>query len=197
MTIALILGITGFMLFMAYDINSFTRRSKILDTAFLCGCILIAISTVIQLYLAWKEGAFSGWGDIVMIVFGVLSFAAMIYCLFFALPFDETYVSQQNGRSVYDKGVYALCRHPGVICFALMFLFLGIAARPSALLGNGMILSGLNLLYAFFQDRVTFPKTFYNYPEYRKRVPFIIPTSKSIRLAYQTLRYPNGKEERP
>ena len=45
------------------------------------------------------------------------AFAALIYTLFFALPFDETYAKQNNGRYVCDRGVYALCRHPGILCF--------------------------------------------------------------------------------
>jgi protein-S-isoprenylcysteine O-methyltransferase Ste14 len=91
--------------------------------------------------------------------------------------------------------VYALCRHPGVICLFAMYLFLGLAALPTPLLGCGMVFSLLNVLYALFQDRVTFPKTFCDYEAYRKTVPFLLPTRASIRRAVQTGRRPHRKEK--
>ena len=52
--------------------------------------------------------------------------------------------------------------------------------------GIPMLFSLLNLAYAWFQDRITFPRTFCDYETYRERVPFLIPTGNSIRLARQT-----------
>ena len=75
-----------------------------------------------------------------------------------------------------------------------MYLFMGLAALPAPFLANGMVLSLLNVAYAWFQDRVTFPKSFFNYEEYRERVPFLIPTKDSIRLAGKTWRRSNGEE---
>jgi hypothetical protein len=76
-----------------------------------------------------------------------------------------------------------------------MYLFLGLAALPSGLIVNGMIFSVLNLAYAWFQDHVTFPKTFCDYETYRKQAPFLIPTMNSIRRAKETWGYPHEKEE--
>ena len=123
--------------------------------------------------------------------------AALVYSLFFALPFQETYRQQEQGRHVYDGGVYALCRHPGILCFFGLYLCLGLAALPGGLLAHGLAFSLLDLAYAGFQDRVTFPKTFCDYEAYRKKAPFLIPTGDSIRRARQTWGRPASEEERP
>ena len=58
-----------------------------------------------------------------------------------------------------------------------------------------MTLSLLNLGYALFQDRVTFPKTFCDYLAYREKVPFLLPTADSFRRAVKTWGHPYEKEE--
>lgn len=184
--LSLCLGISGFLLYLLYDINSFTHQARVPSTFFMLGTVLIGAAAVLDLWSAWKLGAFSGASDILLLAAGAACFAALLYCLFFALPFQETYTEQKTDRQVYSGGVYALCRHPGILCFFGMFLFLGLAALPGKLLFHGLIFSLLNLAYAWFQDRITFPKTFCNYEAYQKQVPFLFPTGGSIRLARQT-----------
>ena len=184
--LTLILGVTGFVLYLLYDINSYTIQCRLLQAGFLAGTVLIGAATLLDLWTGWRQGAFSGGVDVALVLLGALSFGALIYCLFFALPFQATYADPVNGRRVYDGGAYALCRHPGVLCFFFMYLFLGLAALPASVLVHGMAFSLLNVAYAWFQDRVTFPKTFCDYEGYRERAPFLIPTKNSIRLARQT-----------
>ena len=191
----LVPGMIGFVLFFLYDINSYTLRNRLAEKFFFAGTVLVAAATILCLISAVRLGVFGGGADAVLIVLAVLSFAAMIYSLFFALPFTETYVTPDSKRCVYDKGAYALCRHPGALFFFTAYLFLGLAALPSPFLFCGMIFSALNFVYICFQDRVTFPKTFVGYEDYRQRVPFIIPTYSSICLAFRTLRHDCGKED--
>lgn len=193
--LSLIVGIAGFALYILYDINSFTLQSKILHTAFALGTALIAAATIVDVAAAWRIGALSGLRDAVLIAASVICFAALMYSLFFALPFQETYAEQGKERHVCDGGIYALCRHPGILCFFGMFLFLGTAALPGKLLFHGMVFSLLNLAYAYFQDRITFPKTFCDYEAYRNKAPFLIPTRNSIRLARQTWNRSVSKED--
>jgi len=80
--------------------------------------------------------------------------------------------------------------------FIIWPLFLGLAARPVPMLLNGMIFSLMNLCYALFQDKVTFPKTFSDYEDYRSRAPFLIPNKDSIRRARETWPRPVRKEEK-
>ena len=191
-----LMAFAGFALYLLYDIDSFAALWKPLRWGFTAGTLLIAAATVMQLYTAFSEEAFSGFWDILLLLLGVLAFAAMVYCLFFALPFDETYTNPEQGRRTYTFGVYALCRHPGILCFFAMFLFWGIAALPTNFLWYGMTLSVLNLAYAFFQDIVTFPKTFCDYNDYREKVPFLLPTAASFLRAVKTWGYPYDKEEK-
>ncbi|MBQ4354242.1 MAG: hypothetical protein IJC71_05040 [Clostridia bacterium] len=195
MLLPLLLGTAAFLLFFLYDVNSITGRFRLFRTFFLAGCILLVLSTVLCLLPAWKMHTFGTWADMILLLLGALSLAALIYTLFFALPFEKTYVTQDEGRKVYDRGVYALCRHPGVLFFFAAYLFFGLAAHPSPLLPCGMIFSVLNLGYVWFQDRVTFVKTFDDYEDYKKRVPFIIPTPVSIRQMCTTWRRTNRKED--
>ena len=184
--VSLTLGIGGFLLYLLYDVNSFTYRLRLLHGAFALGTLLVGAATALDLLEAWRLGAFSGPGDAALLLAAGACLAALVYSLFFALPFQETYRQQEQGRHVYDGGVYALCRHPGILCFFGLYLCLGLAALPGGLLAHGLAFSLLDLAYAGFQDRVTFPKTFCDYEAYRKKAPFLIPTGDSIRRARQT-----------
>ena len=194
MLVSLVLGTVGFLLFFLYDINSFTIKNRFAESFFFVGCAFVVVPSIVQIYKACRSGAIALPEDVLWLILAAAAFAALIYCLFFALPFEKTYVDPKNGRGVYDEGVYALCRHPGVLCFFVFYLFLGVAARPYPFLRYGMYLSVLNLLYVVFQDAVTFPKTFCNYADYRKYTPFIIPTKKSICRSVKTMKRESRKE---
>ena len=71
------------------------------------------------------------------------------------------------------------------------------SSLPVELDNSTLAFSLLDLAYAGFQDRVTFPKTFCDYEAYRKKAPFLIPTGDSIRRARQTWGRPASEEERP
>ena len=192
------MGTAAFALYLFYDLNSFLWQRKVPRTFFMAGTLLLAAAVVTDITTACRAKAFAGLGDILLLAIAFLGFAALMYSLFFALPFDKTYTEQQNGRRVYDRGVYALCRHPGILCFFWMYAALGLAALPhSQVLFNGTVFSLLNLAYAWFQDRITFPKTFINYPEYQQTTPFLIPTKASIRTACELFTGAADKEEQP
>ena len=192
--LSFILGLTAFGLYFLYDINSVTRQYRWVHTFFTVGTVLLGAATVLDLAAVWNAGAFSGALDFPLLALAGVCFAALIYCLFFALPFQETYAGQHTGRQVYSGGVYGLCRHPGILCSFGMELFLGLAALPGEMMIRGLIFSLLNLGYAYFQDRITFPKTFCDYSDYQKNVPFLIPTGSSIRRTGKPL-HPADKEE--
>lgn len=192
---SMILGLTAFGLFLLYDINSFTRQYRIVHSFFSVGTLLLGIATGMDLWHAMKVGCFSGFWDVLFLSSAAVCFVALIYCLFFALPFQETYADQRTGRHVYDGGVYGLCRHPGILCFFGMFLLLGMAALPDRMLFRGLLFSAMNLGYAFFQDRVTFPKTFCDYSDYQKKVPFLIPAGANIRRTWNTLFHAEKEED--
>ncbi len=194
--LSLCLGIMAFILFFIYDVNSVSKKNAVIHRFFAVGAVLLAASSVIDLWCSTKTGAFSGIVDILLLLCGIIAFVLLIYSLFFALPFDATYVKNSEERRVYDKGVYALCRHPGILWYFFMQLFFGLAALPGRIIINGMILSILNLLYALFQDRTTFPKTFTNYTDYQQRVPFLLPTVSSVKTAIKTFSKSKSGEDK-
>ena len=190
----LILGLAAFALYFLYDINSISRQYRLLHSFFTLGTLLLGTAVVLDLARAFSSAAISGLPDCLLLFGSALCFAALIYCLFFALPFDETYVAENSPRCVYSGGVYGLCRHPGILCFFGMELMMGLAALPGRMLIRGLIFSALNLLYAFYQDRVSFPKTFCDYSDYQKKVPFLIPDGASLRRFWKALRHAEKEE---
>jgi len=193
--ISLCLGAAAFALYFLYDVNSFLWQRRIPRAFFAAGTLLLGAALALDILSACAAGAFAGAADVLLLAAAAAAFAALIYSLFFALPFEATYQTQENGRHVYDKGVYALCRHPGILFFFLTMLLLGLAGLPFAgLLVRGMLFSAMNLAYAAFQDRITFQRTFIDYPAYRQHVPFLIPTKESIRAACRTLRHADDEE---
>ena len=193
--ISLILGIAAFVLFFIYDVNSISLKNLFIHRLFMIGSVLVVVSGALDLFTAFKAGAFSGIWDIVLILFGVLSAAALVYSLFFALPFENTYVNPEEKPKVYTGGVYALCRHPGLLCFFAMYAFFGVAAFPERMFEHGVVLSVLNLLYTAFQDRVTLPKSFSGYTEYQNETPFLLPTAASFKNACKTFSISASKED--
>lgn len=164
---------------------------------FLAGTLLLGAAMGLDLYhgvlLQEQVGLWHlAWGAA-----GGLFLALLLYALFFALPFGETYCAGEPAEKArpYDRDVYALCRHPGVLFLAGVYLCWGMAVLPGDLLRNGMIFSLLNVLYVVFQDLVTFPAVFEDYTGYRRKVPFLVPTRASVRTAWATRRFWLDKEE--
>ena len=181
-------GIIVFGLYVLYDVNSVLWNQRVLHASFFAGTILLAGATIWQTADAVRAGFF-GSHSIIWLVFAVFFLMLLIYTLFFALPFDETYIKADSGKAVvYDKGMYAICRHPGVLWLFLFYLCLGVAFYPSEVLRAGMFYSLLDLLYVVLQDIWTFPNTFEDYESYKKTTPFLIPNGKSIRREFATRR---------
>lgn len=183
--IGFVSGLIVFGLYALYDVNSVKWKHWLLNRFFLAGTFLLGLATVVQAFCAFKTASMTirSW---LFLAAAVVFFLLLIYTLFFALPFEETYIQQSEKPKVYSGGMYALCRHPGVIWFFLFYLCLGLAIRPSGLLAVGLFYSFLNLLYIILQDLWTFPKTFEDYDEYKKIAPFLFPTPASIKRAYVT-----------
>lgn len=174
-------GSAGFLCYFLYDINSITWKNKPLQRFFLIGSLLVAFSSV-GIVAAGRNGMqHQPLRTMILAGLAVLFFVGLIYTLFFALPFQETYVEENHERKTYTEGMYALCRHPGVLWFAFFYLALVgmIGMRRESF--DCFLLIGWNLLYVILQDCVIFPKTFSDYEEYQKTTPFLIPNRRSIR----------------
>lgn len=184
----LVLGTAGFVLYFIYDINSIRNKNAFLQNFFALGSILVVASVITEFCSAWGQchrsmGAVIGFGIGTLFFLGLL-----LYTLFFALPFEETYCEENKLRAAYTEGVYGLCRHPGVLWFAGAYLCMW------GMLGGWrqgiyfLLMIFWNYLYIIFQDLWTFPRTFFNYREYQRSTPFLIPNGRSIRVCRDTLR---------
>ncbi len=178
-----IIGAISYILFYIYDINEIKKFHKIVKGAFILGIILQiggTIGIVID-NLEYLELSILG------IAFTLFGIAFLIYSLFFALPFEETYVNLSRKRKVYTKGVYAMSRHPGVIFYIIFYTGLAILQPTKIIISTYIIWCLLNISYIIFQDLWTFPRTFDDYHKYRQTTPFLIPTIKSIKSAKEII----------
>lgn len=163
------------------------RFHKITKYFFPIGSVLLVLATV---GLLWKMHLFAVEWDrncIIFLISSVVFLGLLIYTLFFALPFAETYVAQEAHKT-YDKKMYALCRHPGVLWFAGFYICLWLAFGGKSLLVMAVWFSFLNFCYIILQDCYTFPKVFSDYEDYKKRVPFLIPDGKSLKRCFDTFK---------
>ena len=78
------------------------------------------------------------------------------------------------------SGVYALCRHPGVLWLAGFYLFLWLALGGVVPLAAFVVFGLLDVIYVVIQDRIIFPALFDDYGEYQEQVPFLRPDKMSL-----------------
>lgn len=182
-------GAAAFALYVLYDLNSVIWRKKFPQSFFGLGSLILLAATAGCLLREYAGAAVRrSVAARLFLIPGAMCLGLMVYSLFFALPFDETYVHPRGKAAVYDRGMYALCRHPGVVWFCLLYLSLALAWGTAPVWEMGIIYSLLNVAYVVFQDRWTFPRTFDDYEGYQKRVPFLIPTAGSFKRAWNTRR---------
>lgn len=193
---AYLLGIIGFCFYFIYDINSITWNNRILQKFFGMGSLFVVASTIWVMAATQnhRQGMDHRVNQIIFAVVGILFFLLLIYTLFFALPFEQTYVQESQIRKAYKEGVYSLCRHPGVLWFAGLFLCLWGVSGEKGLGTFFLMMIFLNVLYVVFQDIWIFPLTFSDYEEYKKRTPFLLPNRRSIYACLTFYCYRNERE---
>ena len=186
-----IIGTISFILFMVYDLEQAGavshRFHKMTKYFFTIGSVLLVAVTGV---LLWRTNiSVMDWNgkQIGFLLLTVIFFLLLIYTLFFALPFEETYVAQEAHKT-YDKKMYAICRHPGVLWFAGFYFCLWLTFDTVPLLMMAVWFSFLNLCYIILQDFYTFPKVFSDYTEYQKSVPFLIPNGQSLKRCLDTFK---------
>lgn len=179
-------GVIGFIFFIFFDLNKIYWKSKVLNLFFVLGSVLLAFSTG---YCIWQSDPFSlfsafGFRELLLLLCLIFSGVFLVYALFFALPFDDTYV-QSEDLPLVSKGLYGACRHPGFWPFALVYFFLAWLFESKALFCCFILYSFCNYLYIVIQDRFIFPKYIRGYDEYKRTIPFLIPTRDSLRNAFK------------
>ena len=169
-------GLLSYILFFVYDYNSIKKNVKIIKSFFMLGTLINISSTVVFSVISFKN---SNLASIIISSIFVFFFLFLeIYSLFFAIDFKETYIENSKERKAYTKGMYSLCRHPGVLWYILLFISLGFLINNLDIIPFYIMMIVFNVLYIVYQDYYIFPKTFVNYKEYKKETPFLIPFIK-------------------
>jgi len=183
----LILGAFAFLLFYLHDYRQLKEPDKAFSYLFYIGIGCLCISTGVIVTEACLSIS-NHWAKVAAWLFLSLFFCILLfYTLFLALPYSATYRSPSGGRPLVAHGVYALCRHPGILWFTAIYVCLWQAVGGRMLFYAAVLFSGLNLFYAAIQDRWVFPRQFDEYDRYRKEIPFLIPNLRSIRRCMETL----------
>ena len=123
-----------------------------------------------------------GW-----VLAGVFSLL-LAYSLFVEIPLASAYVRSGGPSRLVTQGTYALCRHPGVLWLTgvLAGVFLGRGSLWMLLALPVWI--GCDVLYVVLQERLFFAEMFGSeYGRYRRGVPMLLPTRRSIRQCARTI----------
>lgn len=113
---------------------------------------------------------------------GWLLAAVFAFLLVVSLFVEVSMAGAPNGkRRLRTTGTYALVRHPGAIWLLFLHLSLAFATDSGPLLVAVPFWTGANLILVGLEDRVFFPRLFGGpYLEYRRAVPFVVPSRASI-----------------
>lgn len=186
------LGWFSFVFFLTFDFNKLNFLHKSVNIFFAIGLVLLTIAV-----LGILLGDFPGfempiylkvfWGGL-----AVIALILLLYSLFFPLPFTTTYIETEKANTVVDTGMYALCRHPGVIWFGLFCLFLWLASGKMIMLWAGITWTLMDILLVYVEDRWIFPRILKGYEQYKMCVPFLIPNSSSVKRCISSLHGRNG-----
>ncbi|NLL92485.1 MAG: hypothetical protein GX222_08785 [Ruminococcaceae bacterium] len=169
-------GVLAFVLFFISDINDAWFQSRLLKPAFFLGAVFLTLAVVVL-----SVRGVTTLNLVARVLFGVLGvvfFSLLIYSLFIAIPVVDSYTKPGLKRPVYTQGVYALCRHPGVLWFTgLCFCLYAVFGFPLYAAISYSIFNGFLVL---FEDKVVFPKVLSGYSDYSSTTPFLIPNRESI-----------------
>ena len=180
----------SYILLICYDIASLYGKKSLSYVFALLGIGLQCISTGYGVYLSLSDVSLEvyfnhAFEKSISCIGVICSFGLLVYCLFFALPAKDTYISNDNQSNnnqlkLVNTGFYALCRHPGVWFLSLFYLFLGIVFEHSIMFYLWIANTVGDVIYVLIQDIYIFQKTICDYHSYQTETPFLIPTKKSI-----------------
>ena len=181
------LAFLGFAAFLCHDFQSIGRlRGCVFRWGFAVGTALWAAA------FAWLIAACArSSAPARLIIWGAMALAALaaeVYALFFALPFEKTYVRPDGTRLVCRDGLYGLCRHPGFWPFAAFCGCLALAMPCGRMLAGAGLLAALDLAYILLQDAAIFPGVFLDYTDYKTGVPFLFPDAAAWRRFFGSMK---------
>jgi protein-S-isoprenylcysteine O-methyltransferase Ste14 len=182
----IILGLFAFVLLFFFDY--FTLKNKnIMKKLFGIGGLLLLVLSGIMVTWTSERTEFPLPVRVIAGILWVISTFLLIYSLFLELPFNKTYTKGSHSTEVIDTGTYALCRHPGVLWFGMLFFFFYFTTGAELLIPAGILWTLADILHVYLQDKIFFRRMFPSYEDYVKSTPMLIPTSRSIKKCVSTV----------
>lgn len=164
-------GAAGILLCVFSDAAQLAGHAKLRTGLFFAGCLAQCAAAAALLWQSRFWQTFSA-ARLIGLLIAAAGLWLLVYTLFFSLPKD-TY--EKNSGSAVTTGIWSVCRHPGIYWYFLCTFGLALCGRSSALWTACLLWSALDLAYAFWQDKVVFPRTLQGYDAYRRTTPFLIP----------------------
>jgi protein-S-isoprenylcysteine O-methyltransferase Ste14 len=180
------LGAIGFLFILLFDVYTLKTDGLKRKTLGFSGVMLIAYSSIMATIVSEKVNIPIAVRIAAWILWAAVLFL-LIYSLFLELPFKKTYGGAKYSSELVDTGTYALCRHPGVLWFGLMFLFYFLATGAVLLIPAGIIWTSIDVVHVYIEDKFFFPRMFLNYKCYAKSTPMLIPNKQSISRCISTI----------
>ena len=189
----ILLGCIAFGFLYLFDINKVISIHKLFNVNFAIGCILLAYSTIYiiigkspTIYMIMPL-------RIIFFILAAISCVFMMHALFISLPFNKTYLKTYVSSEVVDYGMYALCRHPGVVWFFFFYLFLFLATGKWIIFWACIIWTIMDIVHVWIQDKWFLPAILKGYHNYQKKTPFLIPNIDSIKKSCSRERVDAGE----
>lgn len=179
-------GTVSFIFILASDWADWRKFPALKTACFFAGAALL-LYAVLSLFLSQDRFTLPAGVRIAGGVSAGVFFLLLVYSLFLEVPFLHTHPAAAAGRTVVSEGTYALTRHPGVL-FLFFFHASLVAVRGSRPLLLALPVWTLaNVALVGIEDAVLFPRIFGSaYDDYKKSVPFILPTPGSLRRCCAT-----------
>jgi protein-S-isoprenylcysteine O-methyltransferase Ste14 len=188
--IALIAGTASFPLFLLSDWADW-RGLRALRVGSITASAGLLLAALAALLLNGDRFAPSLHLRVVGGVFSAVFLFLLASSLFLEIAFFPPRAKGRAERRVITTGTYALCRHPGVLWLPLFLLSIAALSGSRLLLLAVPLWTVADILLVAVEDAVFFPRIFGKaYDEYRRTVPFLVPTPASIARCTQTYRFP-------
>lgn len=184
------LGALAFGLMVLSDYGQVIRGRQGAGMLFPLGGGLLIAATAALLVRRWRAVP-PGPGSLFWFAGSALMLLLLLYTLFFALPAGGSSAAtaqKDELRPLVDTGVFALCRHPGVLFLGGFYACLWGALGGAALGLAFVVFTLLDAAYAAWQGEAVFPRSIRDYAAYRAVTPRFIPTPGSLRRCLYTLR---------
>lgn len=179
-------GVASFGCMALSDWLCVIRGNSKAGALFPAGCVLLAAVTAGML----GRTGFPGWngGRVLFLVPALGMLGLLVYSVAGILHQGGSSAlppAPGQKRPLVSTGVYALCRHPGVLWLGGFYGFLWLTFGGWDWFLAAVLFTAADGVYAWWQDQQVFPRSIADYLEYQKGTPFLLPTRDSIRRSIE------------